>query len=437
MENNPGAIQRIIRFACAGLLLAVFISVIIFPSPPEQTASAMNSLDEGDTATPTATLENTPTFTATPTRTPTLISGVLTCNTVATGVTCTNYGTYLKYDININVTGLTGGATASNIFIGTYKRSTNGGWMGMMSNFIHAETSIHQSNKVFSMVRISPFDAAAVDYASFTSGAGTNVYVINSVNHWRYIAGTGNYPNTLSVRGNVDYPITGYSVIGSIYLYSNQAFVTVTPTSSPTLTPTNTVTSTPSPTPTQQDRWYTGNSRGSVYGVKANISAPATAPMLITSGESSYVTTATTHWIQTGWRHYKDNTPNWPYTLPMQYVEINPPAGYIPIVHYGSQNWGEVVEYKITWSSSLQQWCAHINGDFKACEDLGFSPPTYVHAHSEVHVSPQNELSTTFLDVSYLDSNSVWHLFNLELWREDAPYRVNKFYNYEYYNYGP
>ncbi|WKZ36959.1 MAG: amidase domain-containing protein [Anaerolineales bacterium] len=245
MGNNPGSIQRIIRFACAGLLLAVFISVIIFPSPPEQTASAMSSLDEGDTATPTATLENTPTSTATPTRT--LISGVLTCNTVATGVTCTNYGTYLKYDININVTGLTGGATASNIFIGTYKRSTNGGWMGMMSNFIHAETSIHQNNKVFSMVRISPFDAAAVDYASFTSGAGTNVYVINSVNHWRYIAGTGNYPNTLSVRGNADYAITGYSVIGSIYLYSNQAFVTVTPT--PSASATATATSVPTLTP--------------------------------------------------------------------------------------------------------------------------------------------------------------------------------------------
>jgi hypothetical protein len=34
------------------------------------------------------------------TATPTPISGVLSCDTVASGVTCTNYGTYLDYNIN-------------------------------------------------------------------------------------------------------------------------------------------------------------------------------------------------------------------------------------------------------------------------------------------------------------------------------------------------
>ncbi|MBM4056592.1 MAG: matrixin family metalloprotease [Planctomycetes bacterium] len=61
----------------------------------------------------------------------------------------------------------------------------------------------------------------------------------------------------------MDWPITGYSVIGHIYLYSNQNFITVTPTSTatstptltplpiftPTLTPTSTATSTPTFTP--------------------------------------------------------------------------------------------------------------------------------------------------------------------------------------------
>ena len=211
--------------------------------------------------------------------------------------------------------------------------------------------------------------------------------------------------------------------------------LTVTPSQTPTSTATPLPTNTPSPTP--QDRWYTGNKHNSAYGVKANISAPATAPILSTGGMSSYVTTATTHWIQTGWRHWKDNTPNWLYTLPMQYVEMNPPAGYIPIIHYNPQSWGEVVEYKINWSSGMQKWCAYIDGVLKNCIDLGFSPPTYVNAHSEVHFSPQNELSTTFLNVNYLDTNNVWQLFDLPMWREDAPYQVNKFYNYEYYNYGP
>ncbi|WKZ36921.1 MAG: hypothetical protein QY332_03155 [Anaerolineales bacterium] len=332
MGNNPGSIQRIIRFACAGLLLAVFISTITLPSQPGESVSAMKLLQAGDTATPTATLENTPTSTATPTRTPTLISGVLTCNTVATGVTCTNYGTYLKYDININVTGLPGGATASNIFIGKYKRSTNGGWMGMMSNFIHAETSIHQSNKVFSMVRISPFDAAAVDYASFTSGAGTNVYVINSVNHWRYIAGTGNYPNTLSVRGNADYAITGYSVVGSIYLYSNQAFVTVTPTA--TRTPTRTATSTAITfTPRSNSSgicWSSGPSWPS-YSVPYRIDTS-----IPTSWISSINNAANTWTNATPSPFSFVNSPQTSYTISLGYIENYGVPAYTGLVYIGA-----------------------------------------------------------------------------------------------------
>lgn len=76
MGNKPKSIQKIIIFAFAGLLLVVFISTVIFPSQPEQTASAMNLLQTGDTATSTATLENTPTATATPTRTPTDCAGL-------------------------------------------------------------------------------------------------------------------------------------------------------------------------------------------------------------------------------------------------------------------------------------------------------------------------------------------------------------------------
>lgn len=208
------------------------------------------------TSTPTATPSPIATATFTPipvTPTATLITGVLTCNTVAAGVTCANHGSYLDYNININVTGLTGGATAYNIPIGTYKRSTSGGYMGMMSDFVHSETSYYSQNSVFSMVRIQPFDAARVDYASFTSGAGTYVQVTNSVNDWRFIGGTGNYPNTLSVRGDVNWPITGYSIVGHIYLYSNQNFVIV---STPTVTPTGATETALPPTPCSNScRW--------------------------------------------------------------------------------------------------------------------------------------------------------------------------------------
>lgn len=187
---------------------------------------------DGPTATPTFT-PTVPTETPTPTLppstptitpTPTLITGVLTCGTTANGVTCTNKGSYLDYDINFKVKGLTGGTTVYSIFIGTYKRSTTGGYMGMTSNFVHAETSSDARNTVLSLVRIKPFDSGNVDYPSFTGGPGIKVPVMNQVSDWRYIAGTGGQWNTLSVRGNVDYAITGYSIKGHIYLYSNQGF---------------------------------------------------------------------------------------------------------------------------------------------------------------------------------------------------------------------
>jgi len=183
------------------------------------------------------------------TATPTLISGVLSCNTVAPGVTCTNYGTYLDYNINIVVTGING--TANDISIGTYIQTTNPGYVGMSSNFTHCETSAFTGNTISSAVAIEPWGGTPTTYPYFFSGAGVNVCTTNHVvNDWRYVqAFSGNW-NWLSVKGNVDWPITGYSVVGHIYLYSNQNFMTVTPTRTPTKTLTPTVTKTPTVTRT-------------------------------------------------------------------------------------------------------------------------------------------------------------------------------------------
>lgn len=194
---------------------------------------------------------------------------MLSCDTVASGVTCTNYGTYLDYNINIVVSGLTGGATAYDIFIGTYKQTTNPGYMGMSSNFTHCETSSYINNTVSSAVGISPWGGAGVLYPAFISGAGTNVCVTNQVaNDWRYVQAYSGNTNWLSVKGNVDWPITGYSIVGHIYLYSNQNFMTVTPTSiptktlTPTVTKTSTVTRTPTITPTSVAQCYGSTCNG-------------------------------------------------------------------------------------------------------------------------------------------------------------------------------
>lgn len=146
---------------------------------------------------------------------------------------------------------MTGGATAFDTFIGTYKQTTNPGYMGMSSNFTHCETSSYINNTVSSAVGISPWGGAGVLYPAFISGAGTNVCVTNQVaNDWRYVQAYSGNTNWLKVKGNVDWPITGYSIVGHIYLYSNQNFMTVTPTSTPTKTLTPTVTKTPTATRT-------------------------------------------------------------------------------------------------------------------------------------------------------------------------------------------
>jgi hypothetical protein len=64
---------------------------------------------------------------------------------------------------------------------------------------------------------------------------------------------------------------------------------TSTPIPTATITPTASVTNTPTATPTPQDSWYTGNARSDAYGVKANIWAPAQAPILQESGESNWI----------------------------------------------------------------------------------------------------------------------------------------------------
>lgn len=437
MKKEPYPIQKNITYVFAVSILMVFGGSFMLSLKPAHSVSALQ-----EAASDTPTLPLTFTQTNTPTSTPTLISGVLTCNTVTTGVTCTNYGTYLDYNINKVVTGLTGGATASSITIGSYKRSTNGGYMGMSSDFQHCETSGYSQNTVYSAVGINPFDAGGFLYPSVTGGPGINVCVHDNVlGDWRYVNGSGGWANWLSVKGNVDWPITGYSIVGHIYLYSNQNFMTVTPTTTPTLTPTNTATITPSPIPTATssptvtptetpETWYTGNDQSNAYGIKAVISAPSSL-YIDESGESSWVSIPSPYWVQTGWRYYKGLF----WFAPKRYIEhVHPITGY-EINHYGYQDWGTAEQYQVYWDGGTT-WCGAILTEPPECYNLR-SAPSWVFARSEIHVSSQNELNTNFSNVYYLDSTFNWLLFNQGNWVEDAPYSVDKVQYYEFHNYRP
>jgi hypothetical protein len=205
-----------------------------------------------------------------------------------------------------------------------------------------------------------------------------------------------------------------------------------TPTPTPTLTPTDT----PTPTPTTQDRWYTGNSHHSAYGVKANIWAPTQEPYfedVYQSGESNYVTLVKRngYWVQTGWRFYEG------WLSPKSYIEsTNPDDGYY-VDDISNHPWGTIKEYKIVWTSGTTTWCAWVDNVDEQCFDIQEAPPFQVHAHSEVHVSSQNGLDTRFSAVYYKDSSGVWLLFDQANWREDSPYSVQKDEYYFFLNTGP
>lgn len=176
--------------------------------------------------------------------------------------------------------------------------------------------------------------------------------------------------------------------------------------------------------------WYAGNAKGSVYGVKANIKTPSTAPYIETSVESTWVSLPCCYWVQAGWRYYKD----WPSA--QRYVEYRNHAGGGDLIPQGNQSWGTTVEYKVQHNSG-EMWCAYINGSSKGCYNYIRTAPSQVQAYSEVHVSSNNQLNTNFSSVSYRNSSGTWYLLNNANWREDPPYKVDKYANYRYRTYGP
>ncbi len=91
--------------------------------------------------------------------------------------------------------------------------------------------------------------------------------------------------------------------------------------------------------------------------------------------------------------------------------------------------------YAVTWQSG-RTWCGWIDGINRGCYET-INAPSYVFAHSEVHVSPQNELNTHFVAIYYRTSTGTWVLFDQELWVADWPYRVQKYHTYDYLTYGP
>ncbi|HLF90900.1 MAG TPA: hypothetical protein VI451_18300 [Anaerolineales bacterium] len=149
--------------------------------------------------------------------------------------------------------------------------------------------------------------------------------------------------------------------------------------------------------------WYAGNFRYSGYGVKATIYAPISAPYLETSGESNWVSLPSPNWVQTGWRYYVG------YSNAKPYVEYHY-GGLSGLTEYGTQSWGTAKVYQIRHVSG-SSWCAFIAGVQKGCFTPTTAPQTML-AESEVHVSSNNQLQTTFTAVQYRNSSGTWLNFD-------------------------
>jgi hypothetical protein len=186
--------------------------------------------------------------------------------------------------------------------------------------------------------------------------------------------------------------------------------------------------------------WYAGNARFSVYGVKADIHTPESAPSPCTgAGLSNWVSTAPNYdhpgWVQTGWLYIPES----PYyiTVATPYVELKTDNGTRSYYEYGTQSWDTYKNYKINWNG---YWEVYIDGNLKLTTGGDYeSPPVNVEVYSEVQSSSSNELDTFFDNVSYKNSGGSWTYFDQDHWLDNNdPYTIyDESYYYMYLCIGP
>ncbi len=173
---------------------------------------------------------------------------------------------------------------------------------------------------------------------------------------------------------------------------------------------------------------YAGNERSVGYGVKADISTPATAPYVWVSGQSSWVSTGgTTYWVQTGWLYY------YGYTYPKSYWEYSLPTGY-HLEELSDQVWNLTRNYEVSYAGS-GYWTVKINGASKGSWSYLSAPSEPVGAMSESHY-PTVQLNTQFNNVKYRGT-TTWYNFDQSNWVVDSPYWLSVTSTYKYKTQGP
>lgn len=183
--------------------------------------------------------------------------------------------------------------------------------------------------------------------------------------------------------------------------------------------------------------WYSGSNLSNVYGAWAYISTPANPIHVVQADYSevdNWVSTSGPNWIQAGWDFRSE------MSIPKQYVEycLNSclfQSDYVLNDTFATQSWGTTVDYLIEWiPGTITQWCAYTNGIQRNCVEVR-NAPSDVQVKSEVHVSPFNQLDTTFNPVRYKGSDMVWREFNQNSFSWNFPYQTQVFSNSNFRNY--
>jgi hypothetical protein len=173
---------------------------------------------------------------------------------------------------------------------------------------------------------------------------------------------------------------------------------------------------------------YAGNTRSPGYGVKADISTPASAPYVGSSGESNWVSTpGPSYWIQAGWRYYSG------FSNAVSYYEYSLPIGY-HLEDMSSQAWNFTRNYEVSHVGS-SIWTVKVNGASKGSWGYLSAPVYPVKACSESHYSTV-QLNTQFNNVQYRGT-STWFYFDYAGWTVQSPYWLSITSYYRYRTQGP
>ncbi len=175
--------------------------------------------------------------------------------------------------------------------------------------------------------------------------------------------------------------------------------------------------------------WYAGNLRSSAYGVKALIYTPASAVYSPDFQDHWVSTPSNPSFVQTGWNYGPG------VSTPRRYVE-HLVGGVYGRDWYGTQAWATGVNYRADCGGncSVSTWYAYINDNNKG----GWGPilaPQEAQALSEVHENSNIVINTRFSSVYYRNAGGSWIQFNQANWVENAPYKVQKDFLYNYRTY--